>query len=196
MKPNRIVVGFCGAAGAGKDLAAEVLIREFGFTKRSFAEGIRREVRRALTDQVYRESLRDELPQCCSDALFTCAVKGCLDPWEKPTTPEMRMLLQFWGTEFRRTQHPDYWIMMDNRSIPDVGRFVYTDVRFPNEYDSIVSMGGAIIRIERPGLPITSHVSETYWPEFSPDVILRNDGTPERLAEQIRLVFQTAGLAA
>ncbi len=36
MQPN--IIGFCGAAGSGKDEAARVLIEEFGYTKRSFAK--------------------------------------------------------------------------------------------------------------------------------------------------------------
>ena len=39
-----------------------------------------------------------------------CLALGQLDPWSKPTTQEMRNLLQLWGTEFRREQNPDYWV--------------------------------------------------------------------------------------
>jgi hypothetical protein len=175
----RTVVAFCGAAGCGKDEAARVLTERHGFEKRSFAEALRREVRRAFTDESYCDQVWHEMPLICRDAFQECEYMRCLDPWQKPTPEPMRILLQVWGTEFRRAQSDGYWINREIEALPAEGSFVYTDVRFPNEYEMVRSLGGSVYRIERDGVTGNGHVSESHWPTFAHDGVLRNDGTVE-----------------
>lgn len=54
-----------------------------------------------------------------------------------------------------------------------------TDMRFPNEYDAIKSKNGIVIRINRPGVPVNDHPSETALDNFKFDYIINNDGTLE-----------------
>ncbi len=176
---ERIVVAFCGAAGAGKDEAAGVLVEHFGFEKRSFAEALRREVRLAFADGSYCDQAWHEMPPCVRDAFQECEFAGHLDPWAKPTSEPMRILLQLWGTEFRRTQDSEYWIKAAHATLPASGRFVFTDARFPNEYQMIRALDGSMFRIEREGVTGNGHVSESHWPTFAHDGVLANNGTVE-----------------
>lgn len=54
-----------------------------------------------------------------------------------------------------------------------------TDMRFPNEYDAIKSRSGIVIRINRPGVPVNDHPSETSLDNFKFDYVINNDGTLE-----------------
>jgi len=54
-----------------------------------------------------------------------------------------------------------------------------TDMRFPNEYDAIKSRNGIVIRINRPGVPVNNHPSETALDNFKFDYVINNDGTLE-----------------
>jgi hypothetical protein len=59
-------------------------------------------------------------------------------------------LLQWWGTEYRRAQDPDYWVQKMYEGIPPtVDVALVTDVRFPNEADSITQRGGYTVKVER-----------------------------------------------
>jgi hypothetical protein len=177
----RQIIGICGAAGSGKDAVAAVLIARRGFVKRSFAQALREEVRRAFTDKRYEFDLWDSMPPLLQTALLRCIANGDIDPFAKPTSPEMRVLLQHWGTEFRRAQDVNYWVKREAESLPPSGRFVYTDVRFPNEHRLIRRLGGIVWRVERSGVSGNGHISETYWPHFECDAVIRNDGTVDDL---------------
>lgn len=59
-------------------------------------------------------------------------------------------LLQWWGTEYRRSQDPDYWVNKLSASIPgtlDIA--LITDVRFVNEAECIKNRGGYNVLVER-----------------------------------------------
>jgi len=59
-------------------------------------------------------------------------------------------LLQFWGTEFRRMQDPDYWVKKTMSSIPaNLDIAMVTDVRFPNEAEAVKQRGGYNIQVQR-----------------------------------------------
>ncbi len=112
---------------------------------------------------------------------------------------QSRVALQKYGTDMREKYGPNIWInYLDNwikmhveRGIRD---FIITDVRFPNEFAWIKSLGGIVIRVEAPGRnldelnkeaagdpiklhQIASHASETaldnHRDQF--DYILNND---------------------
>lgn len=177
---SRTIVAFCGAAGSGKDEAARAL-RRLGFAKRSFAEPLRREVKRMFTDTKYRREMRKQLPDAVDQAFLECYDVCDFDPWEKPTRYGMRVLLQRWGTEFRRTQDADYWVKRERESLPESGLFVYTDCRFPNEYEMVRSLGGLVYRVECPWVNPMDHESELHWPYFAVDGVIENTGTVEEL---------------
>lgn len=59
-------------------------------------------------------------------------------------------LLQWWGTEYRRAQDPDYWVDKTFAAIPDcLDLAMITDVRFLNEVQAVEKRGGYSIKVER-----------------------------------------------
>ncbi len=92
-------------------------------------------------------------------------------------------LLQWWGTEYRRKQDPDYWVKKLFQSIPDnLDIAMITDVRFPNEALGITQRGGYTIKVERlasNGRPFVApdrpydHPSETALNDYNWDFYLK-----------------------
>jgi hypothetical protein len=60
-----------------------------------------------------------------------------------------------------------------------------TDVRFPNEFDSIKSRNGILIRINRPGIVQNDHASETSLDNHKFDYVIDNNGTIEDFEKKI-----------
>lgn len=115
------------------------------------------------------------------------------DGWDvvKVRYPEIRALLQRFGTEVGRDLYGEsFWVdrvMNQIKTMPHYdsvtgmfigheldGRYIITDVRFPNEYDAVRKTGGRIIRINRPGIgAVNNHVSEQVLPY---DILVENSG--------------------
>lgn len=134
-------------------------------------------------------------------------------------TPEMRTVLQYWGTEVRRRQDSDYWVK--RAMVPAVeaisrGQSVYfTDVRFANEVEWAQRLGFFVVRLEvspevqharhvlrdgtEPNPDTLTHPSETSldgYPGF--DLVVDNNGEmiptvlhiAQEMAESTRLVHR------
>ena len=107
-------------------------------------------------------------------------------PMDDPYCPlgKQRALLQFWGV-YRREQEADYWVKRVAEQIekdaPEIA--LLSDLRFLNEFNWIKEYGDCV-RVDRPGLPPATHVSETELadvPNNQWDGILTNDSTLEDL---------------
>jgi hypothetical protein len=104
------------------------------------------------------------------------------------TKEQFRILLQWWGTEYRRRLfRDDYWLVKLSEQLEPYKDqdviVVVTDVRFPNEFNFIKSIGGLMVRISRPGLTSStdSHVSEIALDdEKGFDTFVDNNGTLEQ----------------
>lgn len=92
------------------------------------------------------------------------------------TTP--RRIMQIMGTDVMRKRYDDIWI---NVKFPE-GNVVVTDVRFPNEAQSVVDRGGKLIRIVNPRIEANDqHASETQVDDVEVDHVVKNDGPIKRL---------------
>lgn len=88
-------------------------------------------------------------------------------PMDDPLCPygKQRILLQWWGSEFRRAQDPDYWVKKLMQQIandnPEVA--LVRDLRFINEFDAIHEAGGYTVKVVRQGFvsDVYPHCSET-----------------------------------
>lgn len=166
------IVGFSGKAGAGKTTAALHSIECFGGVKLSFADALKGEVAGFLQTccAEYRpENLfgtqADKEELCSVSIVDWCQTdyrpRRVLNPYvtlsHDNITISFRSILQLWGTEYRRTQNPAYWLDKVCKSIEDLKNSakppnaVYIDdVRFSGEAEMIRSLGRVIIRIDRP----------------------------------------------
>lgn len=110
------------------------------------------------------------------------------------TIPELgnrspRYLMQTLGTEWGRYLISEtIWVdVMRARIRHSFGRVVIDDVRFPNEYNLIRSLGGLLVRIDRPGYKKSGlHPSDGGCDHLPFDVTIVNGGRPEDMLEQLK----------
>lgn len=168
-----MIIGICGAAGAGKDTVA-MRLRDHGFFRVAFADPLYDMVSAMTGLRVEELSDRDRKEQKIE--------------WLGKSP---RQLLQSLGTEWgRQIVSEDVWILLALRTARAASRAVIPDVRFDNEAQAIRAAGGSVWRVVRPGIscldPSTAqHSSERgISPELIDDVIL-NDGSLERLQGRV-----------
>ena len=172
-------IGLTGKMGAGKDFTFSTL--------------------KEMTDDVVRVGFADALKAEVTKFLQPA------DPgffWQKPYSDPVRRLLQWWGTDFRRTEDPDYWVNMTERyarkqepRIP-----VFTDVRFPNEADMIRRNGGFIVRVMAPpevreqrlGMVPPLHASEIAMDDYRVDMHITSTVENNAYEGQVRRMLVEA----
>lgn len=180
---ERVIIGLSGYARSGKDEVANVLVRDFGFTRYAFADQLRDCVY-ALDPYVYAKEKTDEIGiwSLTFERLSKVIDQYGWDGYkESPYGGEIRSLLQRMGTEVGRDIiGEDTWVKgLDSTT----GNVVVTDMRFPNEYDRVKQNDGKVWRIMRPGIEaVNAHVSETAIDDKEFDLYLANDGTLDDLA--------------
>ena len=118
--------------------------------------------------------------------MLVCAAAADHTVYATSRTPDVRALLQFYGTEVRRAQNPDYWVgrglhtMLTNLS--EGISVVVTDARFGNEVDWATRAGAVVVRVDvsrpvqearllardghLPALAAFDHPSETSLAEY------------------------------
>lgn len=108
-----------------------------------------------------------------------------------------RLGLQWWGTEFRRSQDEKYWVSKLEHAIINAGMdggcdiAIITDCRFRNEADSVKRMGGIVCRIDRPSCCFNdAHASETSMDGYDFDWIIPNAGSLLELEMNVDTMMQ------
>jgi hypothetical protein len=198
-----LLLGLTGRPFAGKDATAQVLAAH-GFVSIAFADALRAELawawnvdQRLFATRTTKEQPTDALAiQLCSDAGFLrlAAARGW-DPAE-PRSP--RWAMQYWGTEYRRSQRSDYWVMrvehwIHAQRLAGHRRIVITDVRFPDEAAMLRDLAGWLVRVHRPDLvalecDARAHVSEGHT-ALQADADIHNDGDLGHLANEAARVI-------
>ena len=173
-----MIIGLSGYAQSGKNTVADILVDHHGFIQLAFADAIR--------EFVYE-----------INPMVACSPTGYLQDlvnlkgWdEAKQEPQVRRLLQSTGLAGRNMIDEYLWVALTLSQIkdPQEGKYVITDVRFPNEAAALTSQGGQIWRIERPGVDaVNDHVSETALDAWIFDETILNDGTIEDLKKKIKV---------
>ena len=219
-----IILGLAGQAGVGKDTVADYLVSHYGFLKFAFSDALYFEVQMAynlpdqelLRNRATKDRAAPELAlRNCSDSAFVLVARRVMaDQYPDTFFPlddqslSPRQILQWWGTEYRRAQKPNYWLIKSEEwlwavhaSVPFPEQrpqyFVNTTVRFENERQWIsrdvdAAWGGNIWHIRRDGAAtVNPHVSETVLPVLEGERELYNNDTIERLHTGIDLLMTT-----
>jgi hypothetical protein len=169
-------IGMSGFARAGKDTVANGLVDCYGFQRVAFATKLK-EMMLAL-DPLIMVTVSSrwgaaEMPTRYSDYLDEYG------PEKSKEHPEVRRLLQVFGTEVMREQFgSDVWIdlALDGKSLDE--DWVITDARFLNEARAVKDRGGYMVRVNRPGVePPNLHASEVEMIDYPFDYVIENDGT-------------------
>lgn len=219
-----LVLGLAGPAQVGKNAISSYLVQRYGFMPCAFSGALYYEVQCAfnletedlLRDPATKEDVTDRLSlQNCKDAEFVKVATTCMDqqadkrgsdkyllPSHVPLSP--RQVLQWWGTDYRRAQDPDYWVKCLLNWIGQVHLharypehrpmfFVVDGVRFPNERELIHKLKGNVWHIWRDNGPAkpTGHVSEAPLPVLENERQFWNNGSLEDLQRGIDMMLTT-----
>jgi hypothetical protein len=185
------IIGLCGLIGSGKGTVADILVKNYNFTKISFADKLKDAVavmfgwdRQMLEgDTVESRVWREEV-----DFFWTREMGEEITP---------RLVLQKFGTEcMREGFYDEIWVSFVKKELllRRNQNFVIPDVRFVNEIKMINGMGGKVWRVKRgvdPGwfrryitkniIPNNIHPSEWNWATSKMDYVLPNNGDVEHL---------------
>lgn len=203
MAIDSVIFGFGFRARSGKDSAVAEIIKQRGLLKPGeTGNGAERyDIRR----YAFADKLKQEVTQ---DMRMFGGPKGVIEKYRQeysmpdwvqlednpdmadPLCPfgKFRKLLQWYGSEFRRDHDgPDYWVKRLAQTIelekPAIA--CITDMRFENEMQFVLQHGETV-RVDRDGLPPSTHASETALADVSPEewsIILENNGTLEEFKE-------------
>lgn len=171
-----MIIALSGYASAGKDTVADVLVKERGFVKYSWADTLRLAAW-ALNPIV--DMALDGKPIRYQDAIELVGYTEA-----KVQFPEVRLVLQRLGTEVGRNLISDtVWVDATLSRIareqgPDAD-IVIADTRFLNEADAVkrLSPDNLVVRVTRPGVgPESDHPSETSLDTYDFDFFFDNYG--------------------
>jgi len=149
-----MLIGLYGKARSGKDTVATYLGRTRGFQTRAFADpmydmlaaGMGIHMTSRKTGLLRTEQI-NELPYCIY------VNDHDKDSVVNPFGVSVRRLMQTLGTEWgRNVVGEDVWVTLADAWYQQhrQGHVVFTDVRFPNEADFILSNGGQVVEVYRP----------------------------------------------
>lgn len=178
-----MLICLSGQSRAGKDTIADVLVRDFKYTKVAFADGLRE-----LATHVFDMPLAQFIDADKKEKPFSHPIR--LDEehighilckieseWRIPVSKESkdkmlllvgaemttpRKLLQTLGTEIvRDCIGEDFWIKALSNKIGNLADVVITDARLSNEREWARGKNALMCLVKRPGLPnIDTHRAE------------------------------------
>jgi len=169
IKKPKLVIGFTGKAGCGKDTVAKYIQKKHNLTRVAFADTLKEKVMidfDLTPDHVYGKLKEVVIPKY---------------------NKSPREIMQLVGSEWYRSIYQDYWIecllkKIKNKDICTRYGITISDVRFPNEIEFIRKLGGIVVLIERDNLEEiehNTHVSETAWNDCKFDTTIYNSSTED-----------------
>lgn len=183
-------LGLTGYAGSGKDTAAQALL-DSGWERRAFADAVKAGL--LGVDPVVSAEDVSYVDGCSNVELVHLSEIIEAMGWDfaKRAYPEVRRLLQAYGTEGGRHVHgSDCWIKAARASMLNGVDYVFTDARFPNEVEMIHQAGGVVVRIDRTGVEaVNAHVSDDIG-GLPVDLVIVNNGTVEDLHTRMLELFE------
>ncbi len=205
-----MIIGFAGKAASGKTTAAKHLQAKLGdkIQVLPMASMLRREVEIFLRQVGAAERVPllygDQQDKLAHFEIDESRARQECPAWDgfvaenreiqqhpDQTTLSVRRILQWWGTEYRRAQDPDYWTKAWEAALTELpdrnAHILVDDVRFHNEVDVIQRNDGVLIRVERPGFNgANDHSSENSLDDFNGwNMVLLNDGSLEQFLGQV-----------
>jgi hypothetical protein len=205
-----MIIGFAGKAAAGKTTAARCMVEHLQGDVRiiPMAQVLRSEVEiflRAAGAKEYvplvygcqNDKVRlfsvdtQQANRACPLWSHFVAEHADIQKNSEQTVVSVRRILQWWGTEYRRAEDPDYWTkawatLVENLDLNTL-HVLIDDVRFMNELSTIQNEGGLIVKIERPGFNgAGNHASETALDNYADWYrVIINDGSLSDFEQKI-----------
>lgn len=184
------LIGITGFKMSGKDSSADYLIQHHGFIKYSFASPLKNGVKAFFNWSEHQ--------------LHDTVLKEMIDPFYGVSPREV---LQWFGTEVMREMLPtrfselgtkigsNFWVerfkqfYTQNKN----SNIVISDLRFQNEVDTIKSLGGMIIKVNRRLVKpkVISHPSEDIDMLSGVDYILDNNSDLVNLYDGLQTILNS-----
>jgi hypothetical protein len=164
------IIALTGFKQSGKTTAANYLETK-GYVRHNMKDALITELKERFPDLL--QSIIENYQEMMESTYNASFVD--MDWLFEKKPPLIRALLQNFGTEVRRAEDEDYWVLqwklgLIEHMMADRRAIVVDDCRFVSEARAIKAWGGTIIRIER--TDITSggnHQSETEMLQITPD---------------------------
>ena len=164
------IIGLTGKAGSGKDTAGQYLVERYGYRRFAYADALKQAALH-INPIIYD-----------NERLAPLVAEHGMD-FVKRTHPEARRFLQELGLAMRGVD-PLIWLnpldFLASSLAPTQG-IVVTDVRFDNEAQQVLDLGGVVIEVVRPGTGLEGeagkHASEAGVDADLIDLTLYNDGS-------------------
>jgi len=191
-KVSKLIVFLNGVIGSGKNECASYLVSKHNFSQYAFGDKIR--------DGLYtlNPTVKEDGDYCGYSSLRSLVDHYGWD-YCKRNVPEVRRLLQVFGTEAGRELHGNScWSkLVFSQIVKNLNDVVISDLRFASEFkyfrDLLCGYTPIIIHVTKPGIiKEETHVSESMdvVTEFPGHVIeLVNDGTIEDLHSKIDAIM-------
>lgn len=141
-------VALVGHMRSGKDSVASALRHLYpGLQPISFASALKCEAAKAL----------NATRRAGDDPFFNEAFFN-----DDANRPRFRTFLQWYGTEYRRNQDPDYWVRVVEQEIirNPAANWVCTDARFTNELEMLRRMGFKIVQLQMRVEEVADYLSQ------------------------------------
>lgn len=169
-----MIIGLSGYAQTGKDTIADYLVKNYNFTKISFADPIREALLR----------LDPKITIADMHGVSLASVVNGLG-WDnvKVESSEARELLQRMGTEVGREMFgQNFWVDQAMLKAKQHNNVVFADVRFENEVEAILEASGDVWRVFKPGVEaVNRHASETALDNYNFKRVVHNMASLEEL---------------
>lgn len=176
-----IIIGITGYLGSGKD---------------TVSIGISQYIHNNTKSRVHRIALADELKKEVHTRILEKDGIPLEHLYDRSTKERYRAILQWWGTEWRRKDDPDYWlkrVIEVVEQLPnDVSVVTIPDIRFENECQFIQKEGGIVVRVNRPNLKTATAEHHSTLPPL--ESIISSERLQQIKTEIYRDVLQPEGL--
>ena len=157
-----VLFAMSGKMGSGKDTIGDLIskrkeLEKYDITQTSYAAPLRREITEIIRTCDYYKDLdfvADKFNVTVDELSTLKEILGDNSIFNR--TSNARQATQYWGTDVRRKQDVNYWV---NKTVELIieqinnDKSVYvTDVRFINEAEAILDLGGTVVRLELPDI--------------------------------------------
>lgn len=171
------IIGLAGFKHSGKDTVAEIISKHCS-SLNPYRIG-------------YADALKEEVSQAT----------GCDIEYINANKDNFRLILQGWGTDYRRKLHgDDYWVRkLGNKLLhlnPKHHLVLIPDVRFKNEVDFIKQLNGQVWNVVRFLGTVDRHPSEIELADYKEfDSVIDNTGTLEQLETRVKISLLNHGFS-
>lgn len=196
------IIGFCGRLQSGKSTLASIC-EEFGFKKLYFAQPLKQlcadildvsieELNRLKVEKTTIDlEINDDICEIISIET-DIPLEYIKELGQGRIISDVRDLLQFVGTDVIRKHNTDWHVNRIREMIKPNEKYVFDDVRFPNEKQLIEELNGDLWFVVRPNLTnVSNHISETSIKWQDVDNVIVNDKSLSYLETNWRIFLES-----